>query len=129
LTVFFTDIKTGWTVGEYGTILKTTNGGVSVGVQNLSAETPSGYSLSQNYPNPFNPSTNLEFGISNWEFVSLKIYGLLGKEVATLVNERLSPGSYNYQFSTVNFQLPSGVYFYRLTAGEFMDTKRMVLIK
>ena len=96
-------------------------------MQNISTEIPSGYSLSQNYPNPFNPSTNLEFGISNLEFVSLKIYDVLGKEVATLVNERLAPGRYNYQFSTVNYQLPSGVYFYRLTAGEFTDTKRMML--
>jgi len=97
---------------------------------NLSGnEFPKEFALKQNYPNPFNPSTNLEFGISDWEFVSLKIFDLLGKEVATLVNERLAPGSYNYQFSTVNYQLPSGVYFYRLTAGEFTDTKRMMIIK
>ena len=71
---------------------------------------------------------NLEFGPPR-RIVSLKIFDLLGKEVATLVNERLAPGSYNYQFSTVNYQLPSGVYFYRLIAGEFTETKRMVLIK
>jgi glycosyltransferase involved in cell wall biosynthesis len=127
VSLFNSDIGT--VVGVSGTILRTTTGGVSVGVQNISTEIPSGYSLSQNYPNPFNPFTNLEFGISKLGFVSLKIYDLLGKEVAVLVNERLAPGSYSYQFSTVNYQLASGVYFYRLSAGEFTDTKRMMLLK
>jgi hypothetical protein len=66
-------------------------------------------------------------------FVTLKIYDVIGREIQTLVNERFSPGKYNYQFSTLNYQLPSGVYFYRLTAsggaGEFTVTKRMMLIK
>jgi hypothetical protein len=87
----------------------------------------------QNYPNPFNPSTNLEFGISSAEgglgFVSLKIYNALGKEVATIVNERLAPGRYIYQFSTVKYQLPSGVYYYKITAGEFSEVKKMILLK
>jgi hypothetical protein len=85
--------------------------------------------LSQNYPNPFNPVTNLEFGISKLEFVSLKVYDGLGREVVTLVNETLEPGTYNYQLSTVNYQLASGVYFYRLEAGDFVKTKRMLLLK
>ncbi|MBK8552470.1 MAG: T9SS type A sorting domain-containing protein [Ignavibacteria bacterium] len=126
-SVHFTDSNTGWIVGNSGTILKTTNGGTSVGVQNFSTEIPSGYSLSQNYPNPFNPVTNLEFGISDLGFVSLKVYDILGKEVVTLVNEKLSPGKYQVEFDGSG--LPSGVYFYRLTAGEFTDTKRMMLIK
>jgi hypothetical protein len=90
---------------------------------------PDQYSLSQNYPNPFNPLTNLEFGISELGFVSLKIYDALGKEVATLVNEVLSPGNYNYQFSTVNYQLSSGVYLYRIPANDFVQNKRMVFVK
>ena len=90
---------------------------------------PQEFYLKQNYPNPFNPSTNLEFGISKLGFVSLKVYDVLGNEVATLVNENLHPGNYNYQLSTVNYQLPSGVYFYRLTTEGFTDTKRMLLIK
>ena len=87
------------------------------------------YELLQNYPNPFNPTTNLEFGILELGFVSLKIYNSLGLEVATIVNETLTPGTYNYQFSTVNYQLASGVYFYRLEAGSFVETKRMLLLK
>jgi hypothetical protein len=98
-------------------------------VNELTGGIPDRFELNQNYPNPFNPTTNLEFGISKLGFVSLKIYDLLGKEVAVLVNERLAPGSYSYQFSTVNYQLASGVYFYRLSAGEFTDTKRMMLLK
>jgi hypothetical protein len=62
-------------------------------------------------------------------FVSLKVYDVLGNEVATLVNETKPAGSYNYQFSTVNYQLSSGIYFYRLEAGDFSETKRMILLK
>ena len=107
-------------------IYHTTNGGIA-GVNLLGNLIPVMYTLSQNYPNPFNPVTNLEFGISDLGFVSLKIYDLLGKEVTTLVNEKLSPGTYKYEFDGSG--LPSGVYFYRLTAGEFMETKRMMLVK
>jgi len=100
-----------------------------VGINGFSSIIPDKYTLSQNYPNPFNPSTNLEFGISELGFVSLKIYDGLGREVQTLVNEQLAPGTYNYQFSTINYPLSSGVYFYRLEAGSFVETKRMVLLK
>ena len=83
--------------------------------------------MKQNFPNPFNPVTNLEFGISDLGFVSLKVYDLLGKEVVTLVNEKQSPGTYQVEFDAGS--LTSGVYFYRLTAGDFSDTKRMMLVK
>jgi ligand-binding sensor domain-containing protein len=98
-----------------------------IGIETLSTEIPSSFSLSQNYPNPFNPATNLEFEIPDPGFVSLKIYDLLGKEVVTLVNEKLNPGTYRFEFEADN--LTSGVYFYRLTSGDFADTKRMMLIK
>lgn len=98
-----------------------------ISVETLSTEVPDRFSLEQNYPNPFNPVTNLEFRISKLGFVSLKIYDVLGKEVKTLVNEKLSPGNYKVEFDGSN--LTSGVYFYRLTAGEFTDTKRMMLVK
>ena len=88
---------------------------------------PLDYKLNQNYPNPFNPVTNMEFGISKSGFVTLKVYDMLGKEVATLVNENLSPGKYTVNFNGSNFA--SGVYFYRMESGEFRDIKRMVLIK
>ena len=99
----------------------------ALAVQNISTEIPDEFSLEQNYPNPFNPITNLEFGISDLGFVSLKVYDILGKEVVTLVNEKLSPGNYKVEFDGSG--LTSGVYFYKLTAGEFTETKRMMLIK
>lgn len=70
---------------------------------------------------------NLEFGISDLGFVTLKVYDLLGKEVSTLVNEKLNPGTYRVEFNAGS--LTSGVYFYRLSTGDFSDTKRMILIK
>ena len=91
------------------------------------SEIPEKFRLEQNYPNPFNPVTNLEFGISDRGFVSLKIYDLLGKEVATLVNAELNAGSYKYNFDASN--LSSGIYFYKLSAKNFSETKRMILLK
>ena len=97
--------------------------------------TPVNYSLAQNFPNPFNPVTNLEFGISNLGFVTLKVYDLLGKEVTTLVNKKLNPGNYKVEFDGSGYS--SGVYFYRLVVSssnplntkEFTVTKRMMLLK
>lgn len=86
-----------------------------------------GYSLSQNYPNPFNPTTSIKFSIEKSSFVSLKVYDITGKEVASLVNEKLSTGSYDYSFTAKN--LSSGLYFYTLKAGDFKETKKMMLIK
>ncbi len=88
---------------------------------------PLEYKLYQNYPNPFNPVTNLEFGISKLGFVSLKVYDILGKEVAVLVNEKLSPGIYKATFNGSNFA--SGVYFVRMKSGDFSETKAMMLVK
>lgn len=108
-----------------GVIWRTTNGGVSV--QNISTEIPSSYSLSQNYPNPFNPETKIKFQIKDSRFVTLKIYDLLGREVAILVNEVLKPGTYEVDWNAS--ECPSGVYFYRLEAGEYTDVKKMSLLK
>ena len=88
---------------------------------------PDKYSLSQNYPNPFNPYTNLEFGISNLGFVTLKIYDVIGREIVTLVNEIKEPGYYTTRFD--GSKLSSGVYFYRLTAGDFVAVKKLVVLK
>jgi hypothetical protein len=89
------------------------------------------YSLSQNYPNPFNPSTNIEFRVSNFGFVSLKVYDVLGNEVATLVNEERPAGEYDVEFNLESGirQHASGVYFYQLKAGTFIQTKKMIVIK
>jgi hypothetical protein len=85
------------------------------------------YSLSNNYPNPFNPATSIQFTISSKQFVSLKVYDVLGNEIATLVNEEKSIGSYQIEFDATI--LSSGVYFYRIQAGSFVESKKMVIIK
>ncbi len=85
------------------------------------------FSLLQNYPNPFNPSTRLQYTIGNRQFVSLKVYDFLGREVATLVNQDRPAGSYEVGFDGSN--LTSGIYFYRLKSGEFTETRKMVLLR
>jgi aminopeptidase N len=94
-------------------------------VKNL--EVPFEYSLGQNYPNPFNPSTTISYQLPEKELVTIKIFNILGKEVATLVNEEKPAGKYELEFSADN--LVSGVYFYKLQAGSFVETKKMILIK
>jgi hypothetical protein len=83
--------------------------------------------LKQNYPNPFNPTTNIEFSIPNSEFVTLKVYNILGEEVARLVSEKLAAGQYKYDWDAR--KLASGVYLYRLKASEYVDVKKMILMK
>jgi len=88
-----------------------------------------GYLLQQNYPNPFNPGTIIRYAISSTQFVTLKVYDLLGREIATLVNEEKTAGSYNVEFGMQNLELSSGIYFYKLQAGNFVETKKMILLK
>jgi len=101
--------------------------GIITGLGNPAVETPGEFTLMQNYPNPFNPSTNISYRISKNSFVSLKIYDASGKEVAALVNSEQASGIYNINFNASTFA--SGVYYYKLTAGDFSDVKAMVLIK
>lgn len=96
-------------------------------INNVSTEVPSNYSLSQNYPNPFNPTTNIKFAVAKAGLVTLKVYDLSGKEVASLVNDNLAAGTYNYAFDGV--KLSSGIYFYTIRANDFSETKKMMLIK
>jgi hypothetical protein len=130
LSVSFTDINNGWIAGASGTILHTTNGGVTfIEDEENNFAQPKEFLLQQNYPNPFNPSTSIQYTISSTQFVTLKVYDLLGREVATLVNEEKTAGSYNAQFTINNVQLSSGIYFYKLQAGDFVETKKMILLK
>ena len=85
------------------------------------------YVLEQNYPNPFNPSTTIKFGIPVKNNVVVKIYNSLGVEIATLVNEVREAGSYEIQFNANNFS--SGIYYYKITSGNFVETKKMILLK
>jgi len=87
------------------------------------------YSLMNNFPNPFNPSTTIQYAISSTQFVTLKVYDLLGREVATLVNEEKTAGNYEIEFGVKSLELSSGIYFYKLQAGEFVETKKMILLK
>jgi hypothetical protein len=103
-----------------------------VGIQNISTETPSKYSLSQNYPNPFNSMCNVQFSIarhggSSTGNVKLVVYDIQGREVRTLVNERLQPSTYEATFD--GSILNSGVYFYKLVTNGFTETKKMLLLK
>jgi hypothetical protein len=92
-------------------------------------EIPNQYLLLQNYPNPFNPSTVITYKLPVSGNVTIKAYDILGNEIATLVDEYKPAGSYNVEFTINNLQLSSGVYFYQLEAGEFIQTRKMILIK
>jgi hypothetical protein len=116
-----------------------------VGISGNTNEIPGGFKLSQNYPNPFNPTTIINFSIpllparridngggrgvsEGWGvFVNLRIFDVLGREIQTLINEKLSAGTYEVDFDGTS--LPSGIYFYKITAGDFTDTKKMILAK
>jgi hypothetical protein len=115
----------GWSVASAGNITKLV--GVPVGIVINNNEIPDNYSLLQNYPNPFNPTTNIKFSLPNTGLVKLVVFDVLGREVATLVNEVKSAGNYTADFDAST--LSSGVYFYRLESGNFTETKKMLLVK
>ena len=108
----------------------TTRGEITVTAVGVSDQSPvmvEKFSLANNYPNPFNPSTKIQYSLPTNEFVSLKVYDIIGREVATLVNQQQSAGVYDVNFNASN--LTSGIYFYKIDAGSFVDVKKMMLIK
>jgi photosystem II stability/assembly factor-like uncharacterized protein len=113
--------------GVNGILLKTTDGGGDPVSVDDDLSTPLSFKLEQNYPNPFNPSTTIRFSIPEAAFVSLKVYNSLGQEVETLVTKELNTGNYKYDWNAEG--LTSGIYFYKLQAGSFVETKKMMLIK
>ena len=115
----------GYIAGDGGTILKTTDGGLFVNNNNNSI--PDKFALHQNYPNPFNPSTTITFDLPNSGFVSLIVYDILGREVAILLKKELKAGSYTGEWNAGDYN--SGIYFYRLKAGDYVETRKMVLLK
>jgi hypothetical protein len=124
--VSFADARNGTAVGTLGTILRTTRTGPT-SVEERPAEAPGDFLLSQNFPNPFNPATGIRFQVSATSDVKLAVYDILGREVAVLVNEKQAPGSYQVRFNAGG--LASGVYFYRLHAGAYVATRKMVLMR
>lgn len=122
-SIFFTDEYNGYCTGDWGRIAWYTD---PISVDDETNPVPDFYLL-QNYPNPFNPMTNLRYAINSRQYVTLKVYNLLGKEVATLVNGYKETGSYTVNFDASN--LSSGVYIYKLQAGDFTQTRKMTLVK
>jgi hypothetical protein len=94
---------------------------------NIQINVSQDFDLAQNYPNPFNPSTTIEFTLPISEFTTLKVYNILGKEVATLVSSKLNQGNHTYTFDGKN--LASGIYYYQLVAGEYREVKKMILLR
>ena len=133
--LFFIDPHHGWAVGNYGNIISTTPRDIDASTSVTTTQLiPPDYKLYQNYPNPFNPTTTIKYSIpvktrhgASLQRVTLKVYDLLGREIETLVNEEKLPGNYEVKFDGSN--LTSGVYFYRLQAGSFSETKKFVLMK
>lgn len=92
-----------------------------------SSEIPKEYKMFNNYPNPFNPATKVRFDLPKSSEVKITVFDVTGKEAAVLVNETLQAGSYQTEWNAAAF--PSGVYFYRIQAGDFSETKRMILVR
>lgn len=118
-----------WTDDKVGLIFNAWTVGVSIvtGVENENGNVPTDYSLQQNYPNPFNPSTNIAYMLPRAGHVKLTVYDIFGREVASLVNDNKQAGSYTVEFDASN--IASGVYYYKMEAGDFRDVKKMLLVK
>lgn len=114
---------TGYSFGDYATVKYSQ----PVGITQISNEIPKEYKLEQNYPNPFNPATVIKFQVAGLSGVKIVVFDVLGREIETLVNEELKPGTYEAEFSGENY--PSGIYFYRMQTNEYNKTLKMILIK
>jgi hypothetical protein len=117
----------GPTFGLNGAIINGIQYGEILQVENPDKNIPIYFSLLQNYPNPFNPNTKINYNVPKSVFVTIKVYDVLGKEVTTLVNENKPVGNYSVEFNAN--KLVSGVYFYRMQAGNFIQTKKLILVK
>jgi hypothetical protein len=124
--IYFSDENHGFAVGDSGVILHTSNGGLT-GIEDRYERLPAEFMLEQNYPNPFNPTTNVRFSIPYRQWVTLNVYDILGREVATLVNGAMPPGSHIVRFDAAG--LSSGVYWYRMCAGDYMRARKLLVLK
>jgi len=125
-TQFSSVIYDGTTLLAYSTNFTTTDPGPTNG-NGLIAEIPKEYNMYQNYPNPFNPTTKIKFDVPKLSYVTMKIYDITGHEVATLANQQMEAGVFELSWDATNYA--SGIYFCRITAGDFKSTKSMVLLK
>jgi hypothetical protein len=121
------ELNYGYNHNLNGCIINGVQYGQMLGITQTTSEVPNEFSLLQNYPNPFNPTTKLKFQMPKLGLAKLVVYDLLGKEIQLLVNQQLSPGTYEVDFDGSN--LPSGVYYYKLESGTYTETKKMILIK
>ncbi len=127
-SIFFIDSTSGWVVGNNGAILKYNGGNNLSSIYNKSqANSLNKFYLSQNYPNPFNPSTKIEYKITSPGIVSITIYDILGQKIKTVIDEYKSSGNYSLTVDLSNYS--SGVYFYKIQENNFIQVKKMVLIK
>jgi photosystem II stability/assembly factor-like uncharacterized protein len=124
--IYFTDATHGFSVGNGGTILRTTTAG-TISVGNTSLTLPLEYKVYQNYPNPFNPVTKITYDIMKSGNVKLIVFDVLGREISTLVNQQQTAGSYSVEFNGVN--LSTGIYFYRLEVNGYVEVKKMMFMK
>jgi hypothetical protein len=127
---WFPTLKTAWLAqrdAEYAYIQNILEKGNALRITKNHDNVPGVFKLDQNYPNPFNPSTTIEFSLPKYEFVELKIYNILGKEVSTLVSKKLNQGNHTYTFDGKN--LASGIYYYQLVAGDYREVKKMILLR
>jgi len=120
------NLKQGWLDSNWVNYRKFTYTYIITRIEQL-ADGIETYSLSNNYPNPFNPTTYIKYQIPELSFVTLKVYDVLGNEIATLVNEEKPAGKYEVEFDGAG--LPSGIYFYRIQTSSFHETKKMVFMK
>lgn len=130
--IFFIDNNTGYAVGNsnnQGIIYKTTTGGVTVSIQNITSETPGNYYLYQNFPNPFNPQTIIKFEIPEQTDIRFRIFNVKGHEVYNEFKRNAARGSYDFVFDNSKLNLSSGVYYYKIETKNFNQTMKMVLMK
>ncbi|MBN1633961.1 MAG: T9SS type A sorting domain-containing protein [Ignavibacteria bacterium] len=125
--ITFVNSQTGYICGNNGVILKTTTGGIPTGFNHIGENIPNTHLLHQNFPNPFNPETYINYSIQKQGFVKLVVFDILGRGVAALVNSEMTAGNYQVVFDASG--LNSGVYFYRITSGDFTDVKKMSVVK
>ncbi len=119
--ISISNADTGYGISDIGILSSLTTG-----IEEIKA-TPVEYALNQNYPNPYNPSTEISFSLAQSSFVNMEIYNSLGQKVATLLNKRINPGQHKVKFNASN--LSNGIYYYKLTAGQFQSVKKMILLQ